>query len=121
MPLLSSEELEQVGRQSPPLRALITKAAGAPRGIGPLLRVPFNLRIAAELLDEDVAVDDLTPIETRLGLLERYWEHRVVRSDGLRDAEEGRAEACVRTDGREQDFEGEQGADRGPYEQCRNP
>jgi len=86
IPRLSDEELAQIPSQSPALQALLD---GAPAGLRELLRVPFNLRLMAELLGIGIDPADLTPIRTQLELLDRYWLHRVVRNDGQWDAREG--------------------------------
>jgi hypothetical protein len=86
VPQLSDEELAQIGHQSPELRQLID---GAPQELCELLRIPFNLRLMAELLGAGIAPADLTPIRTQLELLDRYWSYRVIRSDGQGDAREG--------------------------------
>ena len=86
VPLLSGEELTQIGHQSSELQQLID---GAPQELRELLRIPFNLRLMAELLGAGIAPADLTPIRTQLELLDRYWSHRVIRSDGQGDAREG--------------------------------
>jgi len=75
---LTEPELAQVQDGSPRLAALIS--AAEPR-LGGLLRNPFNLRLAAELVGEGVA---LTGIRTRQELLHLYWERRVeLTSDRL--------------------------------------
>ena len=86
VPRLSDEELAQIGHQSPELQQLID---GAPQELRELLRIPFNLRLMAELLGAGIAPADLTPIRTQLELLDRYWSHRVIRSDDQGDAREG--------------------------------
>jgi hypothetical protein len=85
VPRFSEEELTQIGLKSPPLQELITNALPE---LQDLLRVPFNLRLMAELLGGGVRLDELTPIRTQLELLDRYWRHQVVRSDGQGDARE---------------------------------
>jgi hypothetical protein len=85
IPRFSEEELTQIGSESPPLQELIANALPE---LQDLLRVPFNLRLMAELLGGGVTLDELTPIRTQLELLDRYWRHRVVRSDGQGDARE---------------------------------
>jgi hypothetical protein len=82
---LSIDELGQVGTQSPELQALLNLA---PDKLRDLLRVPFNLRILADLVGAGISPSQLTPIDTQLDLLERYWLERVIRSDGLGDARE---------------------------------
>jgi hypothetical protein len=75
---LTEPELAQVQDGSPRLAALIS--AAEPQ-LGGLLRNPFNLRLAAELVGEGVA---LTSIRTRQELLHLYWERRVeLTSDRL--------------------------------------
>lgn len=85
IPRLTDEELAETQRQAPALHALFTSASGELRE---LLRVAFNLRLMAELLEMGVDVGDLTPIRTQLQLLDRYWLHRVIRSNGQGDARE---------------------------------
>ncbi len=85
VPRLSDAELDQVGSQSPRLLELINEA---PAEFRELLRVPFNLRLLAELLSSGVSVKQLTPITTQTELLDRYWLYRVLRSDGQGDTRE---------------------------------
>ncbi len=85
VPVLSDDELGQIGTQSLELQGLVS---AAPEELRDLLRVPFNLRLMAELLGVGVMPDQLTPIRTQLELLNRYWLHRVVRSDRQGDARE---------------------------------
>ncbi len=85
IPRLSDEELAQIVPQSPALHAVIVNA---PEELRDLLRVPFNLRLIGELLGAGVNPADITPIRTQIELLERYWLHRVIRSDGQGDARE---------------------------------
>jgi len=85
VPRFSEDELSQIGSQSRPLRELISSA---PAELQDLLRVPFNLRIMADLLGGGVTPDELTPIRTQLELLDRYWRYRVVRNDGQGDGRE---------------------------------
>jgi hypothetical protein len=86
VPRFSDEEMGQIPLQSPALQALLEHATPV---LQELLRVPFNLRLMAELLGIGIAPADLTPIRTQLELLDRYWFHRVMRDDGNRDAREG--------------------------------
>jgi hypothetical protein len=85
IPRLSDEELAQAGGQSPALSLVVSSAGEDLRG---LLRIPFNLRLVGELLGEGVDASEVLPIRTQIELLERYWSHRVVRSDGRGDARE---------------------------------
>lgn len=85
IPVLSDAEMAQVSAQAPTLGDLIARA---PDDLRQLLRVPFNLRLAADLLGAGVAANELTPIRTQIQLLDRYWRERVVRADGQGDARE---------------------------------
>jgi hypothetical protein len=85
VPLLSTEEWLQIPSQSPELAKLFLEAGESLRS---LLLVPFNLRLAGELLGSGVTVESLTPIQTQIGLLERYWQERVIRGDYEGDARE---------------------------------
>lgn len=83
IPHLSESELEQVGSQCPELYSL---ACAAPPAFRELLRVPFNLRLAAELLDAGVGPAELAPTRTQLELLDRYWEIRVIAHNAAKEA-----------------------------------
>ena len=85
VPLLEDAELTQVSAQSPELDALFRNN---PPALSELLRVPFNLRIAAELIGGGIQVAELVPLETQVELLNRYWTCRVIGTDGQRDARE---------------------------------
>jgi len=85
VPRLSDDELSQIAAQSIELYALIRSASNK---LEDILRVPFNLRLMAELLGGGVAADELTPVRTQLELLDRYWSYRVIRSDRHGDARE---------------------------------
>ena len=85
IPRLSDDELSQVGAQSDDLNFLVNNAAPE---LNDLLRVPFNLRLLAELLGAGVTINELNPIRTQIDLLDRYWSGRVVRQDGHSDDRE---------------------------------
>jgi hypothetical protein len=85
VPPLSPEEWLQIPPQSPELTNLFIQAGESLRS---LLFVPFNLRLAGELLGGGVAVESLTPIRTQIGLLDRYWQERIIRTDYEGDARE---------------------------------
>lgn len=98
VPLLDDvEEWRQIQHQAPELATLFVESGDSLRE---LLRVPFNVRLAGELLGSGVSVESLTPIETQIGLLERYWQERVVRLDRKGNAREAvltrAAEAMVK-------------------------
>ncbi|MFF2523544.1 NACHT domain-containing protein [Streptomyces liangshanensis] len=73
---LMDEEVAQVTDVFPALRDLLSQASGQQRH---LMRNPFNLRLAAELLLDGAAAAQLRTVDSRLDLLERYWEARVAR------------------------------------------
>jgi hypothetical protein len=74
---LDDGELHQLEGTWPELADLVLTAAPE---LGELLRNPFNLRLAAQLLVDGANIAELRAIRHRLELLDRYWEHRV--SDG---------------------------------------
>lgn len=85
VPTLSDDELAQIGSQAPLLAELVS---GAPAELRALLRVPFNIRLIADLLADGVPSSDLTPVRTQLELLDRYWSHRVIGTDTAGDQRE---------------------------------
>lgn len=85
IPLLDDEEFGQIPAQSRDLANLLSRVDDELRNI---LRNPYNLRLIGELVGQGVTIESLTPIRTQIGLLERYWEERVVREDGKGDARE---------------------------------
>jgi len=91
---LTEPELAQVQDGSPRLASLIS--AAEPR-LGGLLRNPFNLRLAAELVGEGVA---LTGIRTRQELLHLYWERRVEPASDRLARRRALRELCVSMVGR---------------------
>lgn len=78
IPALSQRELDQILQAD---SALATILAQADRPLQEILRIPFNLRIMAELLRDGVPTRELTPIRTQVELLERYWRYRVIGRD----------------------------------------
>ncbi|MER6112979.1 hypothetical protein [Streptomyces hirsutus] len=73
---LTDEEVAQVTDVFPALRDLLSQASDQQRQ---LMRNPFNLRLAAELLLDGAAATQLRTVDSRLDLLERYWEARVAQ------------------------------------------
>ncbi|MER7967995.1 hypothetical protein ABTX35_03095 [Streptomyces sp. NPDC096080] len=64
------------------LPALAELEASSEEPVKRLLRSPFNLRLAAQLLLEGETPADLQTVDSRLDLLSRYWKQRV---SGLSD------------------------------------
>ncbi|MBF0141417.1 MAG: hypothetical protein HQL74_14195 [Magnetococcales bacterium] len=85
VPLLTDEELNTYSLRNSRFVSLIDHAAPT---LKDLLRVPFNLRILAELLNKNVAISELYPIKTQNELLDRYWKERVIDEDGKGDVRE---------------------------------
>lgn len=85
IPPLADDELDQVINQYPVLAGVFSQANDALRE---LLRIPFNLRLLSELLNEGMLASELMPIRTQTELLDRYWVRRVIRRDGQRGGRE---------------------------------
>lgn len=94
MPTLDDTELEQVTQHLPAVQSLV---AAAVADLRTLLKVPFNLRLAAELLDAGTNLTDLAPIRTQIQLLDQYWRARVIGNDRQGDARESVA-FCAATE-----------------------
>lgn len=93
VPLFSDAELSAIRRQSAELEQLLSNAPGE---LDELLRVPFNLRLMADIVGGGVAVFELRPIRTQSELLRRYWMHRVVGRAGGNLRERVLVQACRR-------------------------
>lgn len=74
VPLFDDTEIDQIKTQSPELKALVDTAAGK---LGDLLRSPFNLSIAADIMAQGVTAHDLSQVRSQLELLDQYWNVRV--------------------------------------------
>ncbi len=74
VPVFSLEELDEICSRSTPLQTLKESAS---TDMIALLRVPFNLRLAAELLDSGMEPAEFSPLRDQVGLLEAYWKRRV--------------------------------------------
>jgi hypothetical protein len=77
---LTDSELAPLAASSPSLAALVSSAHPA---LMSLLRNPFNLKLAADMLAADPSLP-LTSIRTRNDLLRQYWDQRVVGQDRYR-------------------------------------
>jgi hypothetical protein len=82
---LSDGELAQLADVMPNVHAFLENAT---EQMHRLVRTPFNLRLLAQLLDADIAPDELHPITTQLQLLERYWQLRVLEPAATADLRE---------------------------------
>ena len=79
IPPFSDQELAQLVSTAPDLHAVLNSADA---DLLSLAKVPFNLRLLAELVAAGVAHAELTPITTQLQLLAKYWDHRVLKQSG---------------------------------------
>ena len=70
---LSDDELGQLANVAPQLHELLE---AAPAEFLAVLRNPFNLDLAAELLSRDRLPEDLGSIQSQRELLDRYWDAR---------------------------------------------
>ena len=90
VPRFSQQELHDIRSQALELDAVFNTATQA---LLELLDIPFNLRLVAEMLSESGERTDFRGIETQVGLLEKYWLNRVIRS-----AAEGNTREAVLTE-----------------------
>jgi hypothetical protein len=81
----SDEELVQVRDQSSALSALLDHSTPE---LYEMLRFPFNLRLAGELIGYGVNIAELSPVQAQSELLELYWQYRVIGSDRHGDGRE---------------------------------
>ena len=75
VPLFTEAELSSVCQQAPALDQLL---ALAPVALQDLVRVPFNLRLMADIVESGVNMAELRPIRTQSELLRRFWMYRVL-------------------------------------------
>ena len=81
---LTDDELQQIGdRGAPKLARLLESASTA---VAELLHNPFNLRLAAELLDKGTDPQAIRDVRSQLDLLDLYWQERVLGGGSARDA-----------------------------------
>jgi hypothetical protein len=83
--VLDPPETSQVASQSSILGEVIARA---PDPLKELLRLPFNLRLVAEMITGGVPIGDFSPIQTQISLLDKYWLARIVGTDQLGYARE---------------------------------
>lgn len=80
---LTDDELQQVGEiGAESLAALISSA---PEAVTELLRVPFNLWLAAELLNGGAEPLAIRSAGSQLALLDLYWKERVLQGPSPRE------------------------------------
>lgn len=71
---LDEGELAELEKQSAVLGAVLQTA---PPALKELLRIPFNLTLAAELLESGLAASAFSDLRSSLDLLDLYWRSRV--------------------------------------------
>ncbi len=80
---LTDDELRQVGDTG--AESLATLISSAPEAVTELLRVPFNLWLAAELLHGGAEPRAIRSAGSQLALLDLYWKERVLQGHSPRD------------------------------------
>ena len=81
---LTDDELQQIGDLGAPELAQLLESAST--AVAELLHNPFNLRLAAELLDEGTDPRAIRDVESQLDLLDLYWQKRVLGGGSAHDA-----------------------------------
>ena len=81
--LVSGRDRRRRGTPSPP--ESISRRE-RPDPVRELLRTIFNLHLLSQLIEDGASSDALTHIRTQLDLLDRWWQHRVIRSDRKHDS-----------------------------------
>ena len=81
---LTDDEFQQISELGG--RELATLLESAPSAVAQLLQNPFNLRLAAELLDGGADPQAIRDAGSQLDLLDLYWRERVLRGGGDREA-----------------------------------
>ncbi len=74
---LSAADFRQVAAAAPELHQLVE---GAPPALRGLLANPFNLNLAAALLDSGRDPEEIRGIKTQMDLLDSYWTARVLET-----------------------------------------
>ena len=80
---LTDDELRQVGETG--AESLAALISSAPEAVTELLRVPFNLWLAAELLNGGAEPQAIRSAGSQLALLDLYWKERVLQGHSPRD------------------------------------
>ena len=75
----TNEEVDQIPDSVPELAELISCKSAS---LFDLIRVPFNLKLIVEMIDDGVAVGEISAIASQVELLDRYWMTRVIGTEG---------------------------------------
>ena len=81
---LTDDELRQIGELG--AQELAKLLESAPAAVAKLLHNPFNLRLAAGLLESGTDPQAIREVGSQLELLDLYWQERVLRGGSKRDA-----------------------------------
>lgn len=74
VPPLTDADLLQAFSQAPILQSLVAHATGEFKN---LLRNPFNLHLAFQLLETGMTSDEVSHLHTQVQLLTKYWDSRI--------------------------------------------
>lgn len=85
IPLLSEAEVMFALGECADLASVISNSDDS---LKQMIRTPFNLRLVAELVDNDFSNDQLKSMKTQQELLERYWDFRIINITGSADERE---------------------------------
>ena len=88
----TTDELKAIGAAHAELGKLL---ASAKPKLKELLRLPFHVRLVAELLDNAVAVSDFQNIEDELQLMDLYWKRRITNDASVKNAREETIQAVL--------------------------
>ena len=81
---LADDELQQIGKLG--ASELAKLLGSAPAAVAELLHNPFNLKLAAELLDGGTDPEAIRDVGSQMDLLDLYWQERVLRGGSQRAA-----------------------------------
>ena len=81
---LTNGELQEIGNLGAPKLAQLLESAST--AVAEPLRNPFNLRLAAELLDRGTDPQAIRDVGSQLDLLDLYWQERVLGGGSAREA-----------------------------------
>lgn len=79
----SDDDLNVAAQQVPSLQSVLSGTAQTE--IRELLRTPFNLRLAVEILEAGTGIDEFSTIHSQVQLLQRYWFMRVESASDATD------------------------------------
>ena len=82
--LLTDDELQQIAKLGASELAKLLDSA--PTAVAELLHNPFNLKLAAELLDGGTDPEAIRDVGSQMDLLDLYWRERVLRGGSRRAA-----------------------------------